>query len=118
MASETPYLLARPETGSSRRSIIDTISLRWCGVNSDYLLIGYVPSSKDRYPTIPPTIFSYIRFPRTPIYTNSASSIVACVLNLSVLVWVHQYLRRRASMGEYSVYPVVMVFVPPASEGG
>jgi O-antigen/teichoic acid export membrane protein len=49
------------------------------------------------------------------VVINSASSIVTKVVNLSVLVWLHQYLLERISPEEYSIYPVmmaVMVFVP------
>ena len=46
---------------------------------------------------------------------NSASSVVARLLNVSVLIWMHQYLLRRISPDEYSLLPVlmaVMVFAP------
>ncbi len=49
------------------------------------------------------------------ILINSASSVATQVVNISVLVWLHQYLLRRISPEEYSLYPVlmaVMVFVP------
>jgi len=49
------------------------------------------------------------------VFINSASSVVARVLNISVLVWLQQYLLRRISVEEYSLYPVlmaIMVFAP------
>lgn len=49
------------------------------------------------------------------VLINSASSVATRVVNISVLVWLHQYLLRRISPEEYSVLPVVMavmVFVP------
>ena len=49
------------------------------------------------------------------VLINSASSVATRVVNVSVLVWLHQYLLRRISTEEYSLYPVlmaVMVFVP------
>jgi O-antigen/teichoic acid export membrane protein len=49
------------------------------------------------------------------ILINSASSLAAKLLNLSVLVWLQQYLLRRISPAEYSLLPVlysVMAFAP------
>lgn len=49
------------------------------------------------------------------VLVNSASSVAAKVINISVLVWLHQHLLRRISTEEYSLYPVlmaVMVFAP------
>lgn len=39
---------------------------------------------------------------------NSASAVVTRVINISVLVWLYQYLLRRIDPDEYSLYPVVM----------
>jgi O-antigen/teichoic acid export membrane protein len=39
---------------------------------------------------------------------NSVSSVVTRVINISVLVWLYQYLLRRIDPDEYSLYPVVM----------
>lgn len=39
---------------------------------------------------------------------NSASSVATRVINVSVLVWLYQYLLRRIDPDEYSLYPVVM----------
>jgi len=39
---------------------------------------------------------------------NSASAVVTRVINMSVLVWLYQYLLRRIDPDEYSLYPVVM----------
>jgi O-antigen/teichoic acid export membrane protein len=47
---------------------------------------------------------------------NSASGLAAYCLNFLVQIWVYQYLIKRISPGEYSLYPVVMallVFVSP-----
>jgi len=46
---------------------------------------------------------------------NSLAAIVAKIFNITVIVWLHQYLLNRISVEEYSIYPVVMsviVFVP------
>jgi len=48
--------------------------------------------------------------------TNSASGLAERFVNLFVQVWLYQYLIKRISPEEYSLYPVVtalMVFVPP-----
>jgi len=39
---------------------------------------------------------------------NSASSVATRVINISVLLWLYQYLLRRIDPDEYSLYPVVM----------
>ncbi len=49
------------------------------------------------------------------VMINSASSLIARALNISVLVWLHQYLLKRISPEEYSLLPVlmaVMAFAP------
>ena len=49
------------------------------------------------------------------VFINSASSLLAKVLNVSILVWLQQYLLRRISTEEYSLYPIlmaVMLLVP------
>ena len=49
------------------------------------------------------------------VLINSASSVAAQALSVTVLVWMHQYLLRRISAEEYSLLPVVMavmVFMP------
>ena len=49
------------------------------------------------------------------VFINSASSILAYGLQISVLVWLQQYLLKRISVEEYSLFPLVaaiMVFVP------
>lgn len=49
------------------------------------------------------------------VLINSASSVATQLINISVLVWLHQYLLGRISPEEYSILPVVMavmVFVP------
>ena len=46
---------------------------------------------------------------------NAVSSVVARVLNVTVLLWMYQYLLRRISPEEFAVYPVlvaVMAFAP------
>ncbi len=50
------------------------------------------------------------------LMTNSASGLVERFVNLSVQLWLYQYLIKRISAVEYSLYPVVtalLVFVPP-----
>lgn len=42
------------------------------------------------------------------LLVNGLSQVVARVLNLSVLVWLQQYLLRRISPEEYSLFPVIM----------
>ncbi|MFH1732249.1 MAG: hypothetical protein ABIF82_11455 [Planctomycetota bacterium] len=52
------------------------------------------------------------------VLINSASTVVVTVLNMSVFVWLQQYLVRRISAEEYSLLPVlaaVMVFTPLVS---
>jgi O-antigen/teichoic acid export membrane protein len=49
------------------------------------------------------------------VLINSASSVVSHLIRISVLVWLQQYLLRRISPEEYSLYPVlmsVMMFAP------
>ena len=49
------------------------------------------------------------------VLINSGSSVIARALNVSVLVWMHQYLLHRISPEEYSLLPVllaVMAFTP------
>ncbi len=49
------------------------------------------------------------------VLINSGSSVLAKLLNVGVLVWLHQHLLRRIDAEEYSLYPVVMavvVFLP------
>jgi O-antigen/teichoic acid export membrane protein len=56
-----------------------------------------------------------IEFNRRLILANVTSSVVSRLLNVSVLVWMYQYLLRRISPEEYSVYAVVvsvMMFTP------
>ena len=53
---------------------------------------------------------------RSGLLANSASGLVERFLNLSVQIWLYQYLIKRISPVEYSLYPVVtalMVFIPP-----
>ena len=49
------------------------------------------------------------------VLINSASSLVTRVLNISVLIWLQQYLLKRITPEEYSLLPViysVMMFAP------
>lgn len=58
---------------------------------------------------------SYVPISKRLVLINAASSIFTRLINVAVLVWLHQYLIRRISTEEYSLYPVVMaimVFVP------
>lgn len=45
------------------------------------------------------------------VLINSASSAVTLLLNLSVLVWLQQYLLKRISPEEYSLLPIVMALM-------
>lgn len=50
------------------------------------------------------------------LLANSTSGLVGRLVNVAVQVWLYQYLIKRISPAEYSLYPVVMailVFVPP-----
>ncbi|MFZ7094172.1 lipopolysaccharide biosynthesis protein [Primorskyibacter sp. 2E233] len=49
------------------------------------------------------------------VIINSASSLVAKIVNMSVILWMYQYLLKRISADEFAVLPVVtslMVFAP------
>lgn len=49
------------------------------------------------------------------VLVNSASAVATRIINMSVLVWLYQFLLRRIDPQEYSLYPVatsVMLFVP------
>ncbi len=49
------------------------------------------------------------------VFINSVSGVVTQVLNLSILFWLQQYLLKRISTEEYSLYPVLaslIVFLP------
>ena len=62
---------------------------------------------KDPEPAVP--------ISRKLVMINSASSVFTHVLNVSVLVWLQQYLLHRVSDDEYALFPIVnapMVFVP------
>ena len=45
------------------------------------------------------------------IAVNSASSLVVRVINITVLVWLYQYLLKRIPAEEYAIYPVVMSII-------
>jgi len=47
-------------------------------------------------------------FSKGRVAVNAASSLFAHVLNLAVLLWLQQYLLRRVSPAEYSLYPVMI----------
>lgn len=58
---------------------------------------------------------SKVEISKKLVVINSASSVAARLLNISVLVWLQQYLLSHITAEEYSIYPVlmaVMVFVP------
>lgn len=49
------------------------------------------------------------------VLVNAASSVVVRVVNISVLVWLQQYLLKRISAEKYALYPVLgaaIVFLP------
>ena len=45
------------------------------------------------------------------VFINSCSGILTRLLNIFVLVWLHQYLLQHISTDEYSLYPVLMSLV-------
>lgn len=50
------------------------------------------------------------------LFGNSTSSVFERLVNVFVVVWLHQYLVKRISPEEYAIYPVVaalLLFVPP-----
>jgi O-antigen/teichoic acid export membrane protein len=51
---------------------------------------------------------STIEISKRVVFVNSASSALTLLLNLSVLVWLQQYLLKRISPEEYSLIPIVM----------
>ena len=51
---------------------------------------------------------SQVDINRWLVLTNSSSAALTYLLNASVLLWAHQYLLRRISADEYSIYPVVI----------
>jgi len=51
---------------------------------------------------------THVEISKRLILINSASSIVARVLNIVVLVWLYQHLLRRITPEEYALYPVLM----------
>ena len=58
---------------------------------------------------------SRIEISKRLVLINSASSVVVLVLNLTVLIWLQQYLLKRISPDEYALLPLVMaimVFAP------
>ena len=61
-----------------------------------------------------------IQISKRLVMVNSASSILAKMINVSVLVWLHQYLLSRISPEEYSLYAVlvsIVVLLPPVGNG-
>lgn len=59
--------------------------------------------------------YKHITISKRLVMINSASAVVAKVVNFLVLMWVYQYLLKRLSAEEFSVLPVVtslMVFAP------
>ncbi|MHC5109445.1 MAG: lipopolysaccharide biosynthesis protein [Planctomycetota bacterium] len=51
---------------------------------------------------------SKIKIDRWLVLTNLTSSVLTHVINVTVMLWVHQHLLRRINPDEYSIYPVVM----------
>lgn len=45
------------------------------------------------------------------VFINSASSVVTRVTNITVLIWLQQYLLKRITTEEYAIYPVVMALM-------
>ncbi|MEW6265925.1 MAG: hypothetical protein AB1641_22865 [Thermodesulfobacteriota bacterium] len=55
-----------------------------------------------------------IKISKSLIMINSGSFMLAFLLNITVVVWLQQYLLKRISVDEYSIYPIVvsmMVFI-------
>lgn len=52
-----------------------------------------------------------IQISKRLVLVNSASSILAKMINVSVLIWLHQYLLSRISPEEYSLYAVLVSIV-------
>jgi len=58
---------------------------------------------------------SKVEISKSLVLKNSVSTVATTVINMTVLLWVNQYLLRRITTEEYSLYPVtaaVMVFLP------
>ena len=58
---------------------------------------------------------SQVEISKRLVFINSVSSLVSRVLNVSVLIWMYQYLLLQISVEEYSLLPVlgsVMMFAP------
>ena len=54
---------------------------------------------------------SRVEISKRLVLVNAASSVIARVVNISVLVWLNQYLLRRISTEEYSLIPVLTAVV-------
>ncbi|MHC4131892.1 MAG: lipopolysaccharide biosynthesis protein [Planctomycetota bacterium] len=58
---------------------------------------------------------SRVKISKKLVAINSTSNIVVWILNATVLIWLQQYLLKRISTEEYSIYPVLgslIVFLP------
>ncbi|MHC4695432.1 MAG: lipopolysaccharide biosynthesis protein [Planctomycetota bacterium] len=58
---------------------------------------------------------SRIEISKRLVLINSGSSVLAHLVNITILLWLHQHLLRRISPEEYAIYPVVIAaiaFVP------
>ncbi len=58
---------------------------------------------------------SNVEISKRLVFINSASSICSRLLNISILIWLYEYLLTRISPEEFAIYPVVaaiMVFAP------
>lgn len=51
---------------------------------------------------------SRVEISKRLVLINSGSSVLAHLVNISILLWLHQYLLRRISPEEYSLYPVIV----------
>lgn len=54
---------------------------------------------------------SRVQISKRLVLINSTSAVIARIINVSVLVWLHQYLLRRISPEEYSLLPVLMAAI-------
>jgi len=59
---------------------------------------------------------SRVEISKRLVLINTTSAVLAKVLNVSVILWLHQYLLRRISPGEYQLLPLltsIIILLPP-----
>jgi len=77
-----------------------------------------VPPSISSYPSSQidnPSMASRIEISKRLVMLNTASAVLARTINVSVVVWLHAYLLRRISPGEYQLLPLLtsIIFLLP-----